>query len=213
MIDLTNGELLDVIPAEKADADSKARSYAIRLAMQYVIQGINRAMLFTSIDTMPEYILDYMAVELGVFYYDQTMTIDVKREVIKNAIPWYIKAGTTQAVEDMAAVIFGDAKVTEWMDFEDGIGEPGTFDIETDATSTQESYEEISRVIGKVKNVSSVLRNVNTKHNLKSDLVCYIAAGWTETVTIYETSTVTGLTMTPEAGTAMAFDEKSVIGA
>lgn len=38
MIDLTNGELLDVIPAEKADADSKARSYAIRLAMQYVIQ-------------------------------------------------------------------------------------------------------------------------------------------------------------------------------
>lgn len=213
MIDLTNGELLDVIPAEKADADSKARSYAIRLAMQYVIQGINRAMLFTSIDTMPEYILDYMAVELRVFYYDQTMTIDVKREVIKNAIPWYIKAGTTQAVEDMAAVIFGDAKVTEWMDFEDGIGEPGTFDIETDTTSTQKSYEEISRVIGKVKNVSSVLRNVNTKHNLKSDLVCYIAAGWTETVTIYETSTVTWLIMTPEAGTAMAFDEKSVIGA
>lgn len=67
MIDLTNGELLDVIPAEKADADSKARSYAIRLAMQYVIQGINRAMLFTSIDTMPEYILDYMAVELEFF--------------------------------------------------------------------------------------------------------------------------------------------------
>lgn len=79
MIDLKDGELIDIIPKEKADADSQARSYAIKKAIElYVEKALNKALLYTSIDTMPEDILDYMAVELDVSYYSQSMDIDMK---------------------------------------------------------------------------------------------------------------------------------------
>lgn len=81
MIDLKDGELIDIIPKEKADADSQARSYAIKKAIElYVEKALNKALLYTSIDTMPKDILDYMAVELDVSYYSQSMDIDMKKK-------------------------------------------------------------------------------------------------------------------------------------
>lgn len=145
MIDLKDGELIDIIPKEKADADSQARSYAIKKAIElYVEKALNKALLYTSIDTMPEDILDYMAVELDVSYYSQSMDIDMKRSVIKNAIPWYMTAGSTKAVEDMVNVIFGGGEVIEWYDF-DTDKTPGYFDIETEAISSVESYQKNKR--------------------------------------------------------------------
>ena len=167
MIDLKDGELLDIIPKEKADADSQARSYAIKKAIKlYVEKALNKTLLYTSIDTMPEDILDYMAVELDVSYYSQSMNIDMKRNVIKNAIPWYMTAGSTKAVEDMVNVIFGGGEVIEWYDFETD-KTPGYFDIETEETSSGESYKRISDVLQKVKNASSHLREIVTRHELK----------------------------------------------
>ncbi len=176
MIKYQDGELINLLSAPMAeDADIIALSYAIKMGVAKFIICVAKTTMFADVDNQSESILDYMAIELGAAYYEQTMDITTKRELIKGALKWYMTAGTKKAVEELVGTIFGKGDVTEWYEFE---GEPGTFNITTESQLTEENYERFLRIIKATKPSSAHIKSMASKKGVESGL--YIANAMSE---------------------------------
>lgn len=167
MIKLSEGELLDILPAQmKYDTDMICLSYALKCGVEKLLAYEKGTMTVNFIDFLPEKILDVLAVEMRSPYYSDAMDIETKRQVIKNSYIWHFKAGTISAVSEMIATIFGEGSVVEWPDFEEGEREPYLFDIETNARLTEDIYEILLSIIERVKNVRSHLRRIKIDRDM-----------------------------------------------
>ena len=180
MINISEGELLDLLPSQmNNDTDMICLSYAIKAVTDKILEDEVYSMIMNMIDRLPEKIIDVMAVEWRTQYYDQSLDIEVKRELVKKTFLWHAKAGTVSAVKELIATVFGEAELIEWWDFDEGERDPGYFDIETDA---QTSFDEMSRfnaMIRMVKNVRSHLRRILTRQELfQNDYIGVVSYGY-----------------------------------
>lgn len=165
MINLKDGELADVSPF-KGDPKNDAFSYAIKKMMQFILEKADGTRTYSIIQNLPDDILDMLAVELRTMYYEETMDISVKRNIIQNTLSWYAKAGTPAAVEELISVVFGSGKIVEWFDFTEPPYTPGTFDIITNAPMERGIIDTLSAIIDKVKNARSQIRRVVINRDL-----------------------------------------------
>ncbi|WP_167955146.1 phage tail protein I [Anaerosporobacter faecicola] len=154
MISLYDVELFDLLPDNLKSNEVIAFSYALRKACRYVLDRVERIELYTNIDKLPENILDYLALELRTQYYDEKLNIEIKRELIKNTLPWYMKAGTAAAVKELLVTVIGNGSVEEWFDYG---GNPFMFKITTSEQLTRENMEKFAAMIDNVKNARSNL--------------------------------------------------------
>lgn len=167
MIKLQEGELLDLLPSSlKNDTGMICLSYALKMAMKRLLAYERSAMIQNFVDSLPEKILDVLAVELRSPYYLDSMEISVKREIIKNTLIWHTKAGTASAVSEMISIVFGEGSVVEWPDFDEPPYTPGTFDIVTNAQMTEDITDFFMSVIERVKNERSHVRRVLIKREM-----------------------------------------------
>ena len=172
MIKFTEGGLIDIWPEK--DPEVEALSYALQQQFIILKKYADQMQCFSNVEELNETVLDYLAIELQAMYYEQSMSLDKKREIIKNAMKWHIYAGTPAAVSEMVNVIFGTGRVVEWFDFENPEERiPGTFDIVTDAGFSKDLIEQFNKTIKKVKNARSHLRKVNIER--KNDATVFIA--------------------------------------
>lgn len=172
MIKFTEGGLIDIWPEN--DPEVEALSYALQQQFIILKKYADQMQCFSNVEELNETVLDYLAIELQAMYYEQSMSLDKKREIIKNTMKWHIYAGTPAAVSEMVNVIFGTGRVVEWFDFENPEERiPGTFDIITDAGFSKDLIEQFNNTIKKVKNARSHLRKVNIER--KNDATVFIA--------------------------------------
>lgn len=159
MINLYDGHITDILPpALSNDPKTKALSYAINKAMQRMIDYSRNICVYATIDTLPEEILDLLALELNTQYYDDSLSIGIKRRLIKNTLKWYMSTGTLAAVEEAVAAVFGNGEVQEWFDYG---GEPYHFKIQTsNINTTDEMIQQITDIVSGVQNVRSQLEEV-----------------------------------------------------
>lgn len=168
MISFTEGGLTDVWP-DKESPQIQALSYAMQQAMIRVKSYADQAMCYSMVDDLPEDILDYFAVEMRAMYYEQNLSIEQKREIVKNTLKWYTYAGTPATVADMIMVVFGKGEIQEWFDYTDPPFTPGTFDIITSARLTPDIIDQLASMIKKAKNVRSHIRGVVIVRDIHSD--------------------------------------------
>nr|WP_294490741.1 phage tail protein [uncultured Anaerosporobacter sp.] len=154
MISLYDAEIIDLLPNNLKSPEVIAYSYTLKKVCQYVIDRIKAIELYTNIDKLPVSILDYLALELRTQYYDEKLDITVKRELIKNTLPWYMKAGTAAAVSELLTTVIGSGSVEEWFNYD---GNPYMFKITTSEQLTRENIEKFAIMIEKVKNARSKL--------------------------------------------------------
>lgn len=140
----------------------QAISYAMARQIKKMCVRMEKEKVYIAIENLSEDILDLLALEMRSQYYSDAMGIREKKEIIKNTMKWYMKAGTASAVKEMVSVIFGEGRVVEWFDFKEGEKIPGTFEIETEAGLTTEIIAEVSEKIKNVKNTRSHIRRVKT---------------------------------------------------
>lgn len=184
MINYQDGELLNLLSAPMAeDADIIALSYAIKMGIAKFIVYVARTTMYADVDRQPEEILDYMAVELDAAYYEQTMSIETKRKLIKSALKWYMAAGTGKAVKELVNTVFGGGDISEWYEFG---GEPGEFNIEIEGQLTEENYRRLSIAMGSAKPSSAHLKEVSSKRNAETDLHLGSTLTGQSALTIYE---------------------------
>ena len=79
MIKLQEGELLDLLPSSlKNDTDMICLSYALKMAVRRLLVYERSAMTQNFVDSLPEKILDVLAVELRSPYYLDSMACSVR---------------------------------------------------------------------------------------------------------------------------------------
>lgn len=117
-------------------------------------------LLYPRIDELPENIIDALAEQFHVDFYDAAMTLPQKRTVVKNSIAWHRKKGTPSVVEEMVQTVFESAHVEEW--FEYG-GKPYFFRVTliTAPLKDKAVLDRLVDAINKTKNVRSWLEYVS----------------------------------------------------
>ena len=124
--------------------------------------------IYPNIDHLPSDLVDQLAIQLHVDFYDTTLSLAKRRALVKNSIRWHMKKGTKAAVQELVQTVFESGVVSEW--FEYG-GNPYCFKVMT--VDTMPSEEEIARVIqaiNSVKNVRSHLDEIGFIRYLNTDL-------------------------------------------
>lgn len=173
MTNLYDGQLTDLLKNESEyNVEIQALAYAIHIEKRRLMNLAQQTRTLSMIDQLPESILDVLAVELRTPYYAGGMTIEQKRNIIKNTLAWFDHAGTPAAVQELIAAIFGQGEVVEWFDFAEEPKTPGTFDIITDTRMDEDIVARFLQIIGQVKNTRSHVRRVLTmRHGTMEEFV------------------------------------------
>lgn len=168
MVNYKDSEIVQILPENiKNFPEVIALSYAISKAIKKLVDCTKNISVYAAVDELPEKMLNLLAVELRAQYYDEKLSIEQKRTIVKNALLWHEHAGTPYAVEEMIKAVFGTGEVKEW--FEYG-GEPGHFKIQTvNQSIVNTKAAEFMRILEKVKRKSAHLDEIE----LTSDGQCY----------------------------------------
>lgn len=159
MINIHESSIIDILPDNiKKDNNVKALSYAISNQVKKIVEHSEGTGIFAKIDTLPDKILDLLAIEFRTQYYKQTLPIDLKKLLIKNTLSWYARAGTPAAVEELISAVFGYGKEVDWYEYS---GKPGYFKIETtNQEITNEAQVEFLRLLDSIKRKSAWLEGI-----------------------------------------------------
>lgn len=158
MTRLQDSQITQILPeCLSGRASVQSLSFALNRAVKRLIGYCSGIGVFSSIDTASDRVLDMLALELNVPYYDDSLRSETKKELVRNMFGWYMDAGTPAAVEELVSSVFGQGEIHEW--FEYG-GEPYTFRIVTNADAEIESINEFEKLIERVKNIRSHIDEV-----------------------------------------------------
>jgi len=120
------------------------------------VSGLAKTVLiYPRIDELPEELLDILAYDLHVDWYDYSYPIETKRNVLKSSVGIHKKIGTKRAVEKALSDVYKMATVEEW--FEYG-GEPYHFKVRVDIGNTglaAETTKQIEEKMWFYKNLRS----------------------------------------------------------
>lgn len=118
MRDITNTPLLSLMPRLlRQDASAKAMCRALQRQLDGLIGQINKAMIYVAIDDLSEPVLDELARDLHVDFYQVEDDIAVKRRLVKSSLVLHGTKGTPGAVERLASEVFDDGRVEEWWEY------------------------------------------------------------------------------------------------
>ena len=154
---MANYGLLDIVPENLLeDKHIRKITEVIDAALKDIYPDTAYPALISRIDELDSDTIDSLAWQWHVDFYDQNLSLNKRRALVKNSIRWHIKKGTKAAVEEMVQTVFESGRVTEW--FEYG-GEPYHFKIDLLSAPriVQEDLEKVVRVINSVKNTRSWL--------------------------------------------------------
>ena len=170
MIKFKDGQITDLLPPSMAkDVEMQCVSYALQKQVQKIMALADQTRTVAMIDQLPESILDILATELRTPYYQESMGLKTKRNIIKRTLLWHTKAGTPSAVSELIEIVFGEGGVVEWFDYDEPPYIPGTFDIVTNAQMTEEIAEYFLTIIRRVKNTRSHIRRILINRTMEMD--------------------------------------------
>ena len=87
MIKLSGSRFTDIMPENLASqAEVQAIAYAVGRQVEKLCAYSDAARTYAAIATMPEWLLDYMAVELRTPSYDENYSIKTKRALIEGSL-------------------------------------------------------------------------------------------------------------------------------
>lgn len=103
-----------------------ALSESLGLAIGKTLDYADESQIYTRLDAAPEAVLDALAVDWRIDWYDTGLTVEQKRRVVKTALTVRRLMGTAAAVKLQVHAIYPEAAVTEWFQYG---GEPGCFRV------------------------------------------------------------------------------------
>ena len=114
--------------------------------------------IISRIDELDSDILDSLAWQYNVDFYDPAINVENKRKLIRESIAWHRLKGTSAAVNQLVSAVFGPSWTKEW--FEYG-GKPYHFRVVTENVTTDKAQLKLMYdAIYVAKNVRSVLDNI-----------------------------------------------------
>lgn len=173
---LTAERMVNSFPlALQKDPKMVALAHSIANVLEQRLDEIDLGQIYTRIDQLPEDLLDILAKDFAVDWYDRSYTLEEKRKTIKGSFYVHRHRGTKAAVEKAISAIYPNPEVLEW--FEYG-GNPYHFKLRITvdfATLNQTKHQQVLKKISCYKNLRSHLDGV--VYSIESKVVKpYIAA-------------------------------------
>ena len=184
MIKLSGSRFTDIMPDNLASqVETQAFAYAVGRQIEKLCAYSDAARTYAAIATMPEWLLDYMAVELRTPSYDENYSLKTKRALIQGSILFYTQMGTPAAVNRIIETIFETGYIEEWYEYD---GDPHHFRayVGDGGEVGPGELEEFRRVLSSVKRLSSWLDDIITITAMDPDMVTFtgtMGKGYTST--------------------------------
>lgn len=157
MINIRDGELLDMMPSVLKTPEAVALSHAIRQAYARYLVCEDGAAIFSSRGVSRDNVLDALAVELRVRNYDQSWPTSQKSLVVMSAFGVAMKDGTRWALDRLVSIACdGGGEVREWYEYG---GNPGHFRIKIPSSSASH-YVEILSMLEAAKRLTARLDSI-----------------------------------------------------
>lgn len=184
MIKLSGSRFTDIMPDNLASqVETQAFAYAVGRQIEKLCAYSDAARTYAAIATMPEWLLDYMAVELRTPSYDENYSLKTKRALIQGSLLFYTQMGTPAAVNRIIETIFETGYIEEWYEYD---GDPHHFRayVGDGGEVGPGELEEFRRVLSSVKRLSSWLDDIITITAMDPDMVTFtgtMGKGYTST--------------------------------
>lgn len=150
-------ELKRIVPQSiGSDENVKAICDAIDVKLRELSMAATSVLILPRLNELPEEIVDELAWQYHVDFYDYSASIDKKRSLVRQAIAWHKRKGTPAAVEEVCSAAFKTAKVFE--NWEYG-GEPYHFQVRLieEGIPNQTVIDNLVRAVNDTKNTRSWL--------------------------------------------------------
>jgi phage tail P2-like protein len=149
LMTLADVDTTRLLPAPLAeDPDVQAFSAALDPEWQAIAAAIPLLGVLATIDQQPDEVVDRLAWQFHVDYWEPDWSVETKRQVVIDSIRLHRIAGTRGAVDDVIDSIWGgDAIVQEWWEYG---GDPGTFRV---VLATEQTEVSIARFVASIRKV------------------------------------------------------------
>ena len=154
-IDLTRA----LPPTLKNDEDMLSLARVIAAELQETGKLIRQNIIYPRIDELPENVLDILAYDLHVDWYDFGYPIEAKRGVIKDSVKVHKRLGTVYATLTALRSVYPNSEIEEWFDYG---GEPFLFRVVIDVTRAKApaEYFQIKRAIDAYKRLTAHMESL-----------------------------------------------------
>ena len=159
---LTRENLVATLPpALQKDPSAVALAEAFAELLAQRPEEIDRLRIYPAIDRLDERLLDILAYDFKVDWWDTDYSLEEKRRTLKNSWRVHKTLGTKAAVEMAVSAIYPNTQVVEW--FEYG-GEPYHFRLHINVSDDNIESDKQRRVLSRLdtyKNLRSHLDTIN----------------------------------------------------
>lgn len=138
-----------------------------------------------NIDKLPEELLDLIAFEKHVDFYDHELSTKQKRELIKTSISWHRKKGTRWAVEKVVSIVFPETRISEWFEYD---GNPYFFRLSAyveDKGLNEATVKRLLKLVSETKNLRSWLEYLAVYLTSRSKIYIGACSLFGEEITVY----------------------------
>lgn len=155
---ITKENLLATLPiALRTDPSVVALTESLAAVLADRTKEIDRLRIYPAIDKLDELLLDILAYDFKVDWWDLSYTLEEKRRTLKDSWRVHKTLGTKAAVETAISAIYPNTRVLEW--FEYG-GEPYHFKLDINITNDSIDSAKQKRVLERM-NFYKSLRSHN----------------------------------------------------
>jgi phage tail P2-like protein len=156
-MDLSSVSILNLMPPNLAsDQNIKMAAEAFDKVLRGIIEKIPNISVIPNLalnKTVDSVLIDLLAWQFHVDFYDPKMPLEVKRDLVLKSLDWHFRKGTPSAVEDIVSTVFSKAIVQEWFEYD---GLPYRFHVATEELMPDsETRNNLIRAINSVKNTRS----------------------------------------------------------
>lgn len=145
---LTQENMLRALPGVlKLDQSTLALATAAAAMLERNKEDINRISIYTCIDQLPEELLDILAWDFKVDWWDGNYTLEEKRKTLKESWHVHRTMGTKAAVLRAICAIYPDTKILEWWEYD---GDPYHFKLLINSTFEDVDQNKHQRVMERV---------------------------------------------------------------
>ncbi len=158
---LTAVNMMCLFPAVlEKDPSVKALGEGTALMLAEHNGQLERVGIYNRIDQLPEDLLDILAKDLKVDWYDGDYTLEEKRRTIKDSFRVHRQMGTKAGVETALRAVYPDTEVLRWWEYG---GAPYHFKLRINSTFErvdQAKHQKIMERLGYYKSLRDVLDEV-----------------------------------------------------
>ena len=158
--DIYSTKFSDYLPgALKKDPKIKSLAEAVTEQLLEVSDSMELVLIYSRIDELPEDLVDILAYDMHIDWYDYSYPLEAKRDMLKNSIKVHKKMGTKYAVEKALGALYPESEVEEWFQYG---GQPHHFRVICDVSKNQiqASYQDIVNAVKMYKRLSSHMEEV-----------------------------------------------------